>query len=39
MIKELEMLVWSTKEMMRLEVLYAGSLDYPPINNGCEIIP
>ncbi len=39
MIRELESLVEPTKRLMRDGVLSADALDYPKINNGCEIIP
>ncbi len=39
MIRELESLVDPTKRLMRDGVLRADALDYPKINNGCEIIP
>jgi hypothetical protein len=39
MIKGLESLVWPTRELIYEGVLDKGALDYPPINNGCEIIP
>jgi sulfatase maturation enzyme AslB (radical SAM superfamily) len=39
MIRELGTLVEQTKSLMRGEVLQPNALDYPRINNGCEIIP
>ncbi len=39
MIKGLELLVLPTRELIHEGVLGEGALDYPPINNGCEIIP
>ena len=39
MIRELEKLVPSAKELIREGVLDESSFDYPEINNGCEIIP
>ncbi len=39
MIKELETLVEPAKKLLREGVLGTDALDYPEINNGCEIIP
>jgi putative peptide-modifying radical SAM enzyme len=39
MIRELRVLVESTKKLMKEDVLALEDLDYPPFNNGCEIIP
>ncbi len=39
MVNELGQIVESTKRLMRNGVLAPGALDYPEINNGCEIIP
>ena len=39
MIRELGTLVEPTKSLMRSEILQPDALDYPRINNGCEIIP
>jgi putative peptide-modifying radical SAM enzyme len=39
MIRELESLVEPTRRLMRDGVLRVDALDYPKINNGCEIIP
>jgi putative peptide-modifying radical SAM enzyme len=39
MIRELATLVEPTKRLIHDGVLPADALNYPPINNGCEIIP
>ncbi len=39
MIRELGKLVEPTKRLMKEGVLPSDALDYPKINNGCEIIP
>ncbi len=39
MISELAALVEPTKRLLREGVLPRDALNYPPINNGCEIIP
>ncbi len=39
MIRELRKLVEPTKRLMKEGVLPSDALDYPRINNGCEIIP
>ncbi len=39
MIRKLDALVGPTRELMMEGVLPKNALDYPPFNNGCEIIP